>query len=92
MSYLLNFTEVALEDIALLKKKGDKTLLKKVNKLLNELTEHPYTGTGKPEPLKYNLSGCYSRRINQEHRLVYTIDDHKITVLVLSALRHYKDK
>jgi toxin YoeB len=49
--------------------------------LLNELTEHPFEGTGKPEALKYNLTGYWSRRINQEHRLVYRVEDTFIKII-----------
>ena len=92
MSYTLAFSENALADIEKHKKSGDKAALKKIDKLLNELMEHPTTGTGQPEQLKYNLTGLYSRRINQKHRLVYSIDDQVVTVHVLSAWAHYGDK
>ncbi len=92
MSYTLVFSEIALADIKKHKKSGDKVVLKKIEKLLNELMEHPTMGTGQPEQLKHNLIGLYSRRINQKHRLVYSIDEEKITVLVLSAWTHYGDK
>jgi toxin YoeB len=59
---------------------------------LTELEEHPYTGTGKPEPMEYGRIEQWSRRITQKHRLVYSVDDKKITVLVLSADGHYEDK
>lgn len=92
MSYTLEFTETALADIEKNKKSGDKAVLKKIEKLLNELMEHPTTGTGQPEMLKHDLAGLYSRRINNKHRLVYSIDDQMITVSVLSAWSHYRDK
>jgi toxin YoeB len=92
MSYTLEFTETALADIEKHKKSGDKAVLKKIEKLLNELMEHPTTGTGQPEMLKHNLAGLYSRRINKKHRLVYSIDEQIITVHVLSAWSHYGDK
>ncbi|MDR3339077.1 MAG: Txe/YoeB family addiction module toxin, partial [Candidatus Symbiothrix sp.] len=60
--------------------------------LLEELTEHPYTGTGKPEPLGYDLKGKWSRRITQKHRLIYQVHDKSITVDVLSAFGHYDEK
>jgi len=85
MSYTLEFTGTALADIEKHKKSGDKAVLKKIEKLLNELIEHPATGTGQPEMLKHELSGLYSHRINKKHRLVYSIDDQIITVYVLSA-------
>jgi len=59
----------------------DKKMLKKINSLVKEIDRDPFKGTGSPEPLKYNLSGYWSRRINLEHRLVYRIEDGKIRVL-----------
>jgi toxin YoeB len=87
MTYHLDFTDKAKEDIAAHKKAGNKTVLNKLLTLLNELSEHPFTGTGKPEPLKHDLKGKWSRRINQEHRLVYEITD--TIVFILSAKGHY---
>lgn len=87
MAYLLNFTKQAVEDIEFFKRSGNKAVLKKLKVLLEELSEHPFEGTGKPEQLKYDLSGCWSRRINQEHRLVYEITD--TAVFILSAKGHY---
>ncbi len=92
MNYTLEFSETALSDIKKHKKSGDKSVLKKIEKLLNELMEHPTTGTGQPEQLKHNLAGLYSRRINQKHRLVYSINEEVIAVYVLSAWAHYGDK
>ena len=82
MSYVLEFSETALEDIEKHKKSGDKPVLKKIQRLLNELMEHPTTGTGQPEKLKNNLAGLYSRRINKKHRLVYSINAHVVTVYI----------
>jgi toxin YoeB len=87
MGYHLDFTGKAKEDIEAHKKAGNKAVLNKLLKLLEELSEHPFTGTGKPEALKHGLSGCWSRRINQEHRLVYEVSDN--IVVVLSAKGHY---
>lgn len=92
MSYELEFTDIALSDIEKHKKSGDKVVLRKLEKLLNELREHPKTGTGQPEILKHDLHGLYSRRINKKHRLVYSIEEEKIVVLVVSAHSHYGDK
>jgi toxin YoeB len=92
MSYILEFSEIALADIKKHKKVGDKAVLKKIDKLLNELLEHPTTGTGQPEQLKHHLTGLYSRRINKKHRLVYSIDEDVITVHILSAWAHYGEK
>ncbi len=92
MSYTLAFSKTALGDIEKHKKSGDKSILKKIHKLLIELMEHPTTGTGKTEILKHNLKGLYSRRINKKHRLVYSIKEEVVTVYVLSAYAHYGDK
>jgi len=92
VSYRLDFSKTALEDIEKHKKSGDKPTLRKIEKLLNELMEHPKTGTGQPEMLKHELAGLYSRRINKKHRLVYSIKDQIVTVYVLSTWSHYGDK
>ena len=92
MTYTLEFTKVALADIEKHRKAGDKAVLKKIAKLLNEIKENPTQGTGQIELLKYGLSGKYSRRINLKHRLVYTIEESIITVHVLSLWGHYDDK
>jgi len=92
MSYTLEFSDTALADIKKHKKTGGRAILKKLQKLLDELREHPTTGTGQPEMLKHSLSGLYSRRINLKHRLVYSIDDKIVTVYILSAASHYGEK
>lgn len=53
----------------------------RILRLLEEIQRNPFVGTGKPEPLKHQLSGTWSRRIDQEHRLVYQVSDQKITIL-----------
>lgn len=88
MSYDLNFTDQAMDDITALKKAGNKGFLNKLNKLLEELTKHPYTGTGRPEALKHELSGLWARRINKEHRLVYEVAEN--SVFILSVKGHYE--
>jgi toxin YoeB len=88
--YSVEFTPKALEGIEKLKKSGNKPLLIKLKKLLLELTEHPYSGTGQPEMLKHSLSGYWSRRINKEHRIVYAVNEKSITVTVISTVGHYK--
>lgn len=92
MSYKLVFSKTAQQDLARHRKSGDKLVLKKLEKLLHELLEHPYTGTGKPEKLKHELQGLFSRRINKKHRLVYSVDDETKTISVLSAAQHYGSK
>jgi toxin YoeB len=88
MAWHLDFTDKATEDISAHKKAGNKPVLNKLLHLLEELTEHPFTGTGKPEPLKHNLTGMWARRINKEHRLVYEVGEN--TVFILSAKGHYE--
>jgi toxin YoeB len=92
MIYSIQYTPDAEEDIETLKMAGDKTALKKLEKLIWELMENPRTGTGKPKQLKGVLSGYYSRRITAKHRLVYRIFDDCAVVLLLSACGHYDDK
>ncbi len=87
-SYFIRFSEQAKEDIRQHKKSGNKSVLNKINLLLEELALHPFTGTGKPEQLKYELAGLWSRRINQEHRLVYEVIDGIVSIL--SAKGHYQ--
>ncbi|MFA6245989.1 MAG: Txe/YoeB family addiction module toxin [Mucilaginibacter sp.] len=64
-------------------KSGNKIIQKRIQALLFSIQETPFEGIGKPEALKYNLSGTWSRRINQEHRLLYTVSDTEITILAL---------
>jgi toxin YoeB len=73
-------------------KSGDKGSIKKINQIFEELSEHPETGIGKPERLKFELSGLWSRQINKKDRLIYLIEDNIITVTVVSAIGHYRDK
>jgi toxin YoeB len=68
----LLFTDDAWEEY-LYWQQTDKQILKKINQLIKEIQRTPFTGTGKPEPLKHELQGCWSRRIDTEHRLVYEI-------------------
>lgn len=65
----------------------DKSMLRKINSLIKEIERTPFEGSGKPEPLKHNLSGWWSRRINLEHRLVYKVEDDAI--IVLQCRYHY---
>ncbi len=66
----------------------DKRVALKIIELLEEIPKEPFTGKGKPEPLKYILSGCWSRRITLEHRLVYQVTNDYVRVL--SCRYHYK--
>ena len=79
----------ALADRDYWKRVGNKAVMKRISALLADIQEHPFTGLGKPEPLKHDLQGKWSRRITQEHRLVYKISDGKIYVYVFSMRDHY---
>ena len=87
----ISYTDRAKRDIAKLKRNEPDSFQKAV-KLLNEIVDHPRTGTGHPEPLKGGHGEQWSRRITQKHRLVYEIRDCEILVLVLTAYGHYDDK
>ena len=91
MSYKIAFTPQASEDFNFWKATSPGTA-GKIKTMLRELQEHPFTGTGKPEPLKYQFSGVWSRRINHKDRLVYQVNGNVVTVFVLAMRFHYKDK
>ena len=76
----LIFSEHAWEDY-LYWQEQDKKILTRINELIKDCLRSPFKGIGKPEPLKGNLSGCWSRRITDEHRLVYSIRDGRLHVL-----------
>ncbi len=76
----LEFDPAAFEDLAWWIEQDRKKALRIV-KLLKEVQKTPFEGTGKPEALKHELAGCWSRRIDQEHRLVYEVKDDKIRIL-----------
>ena len=82
----ISFHEDAWEDY-LYWQKTDRKLLQRLNSLLREALRTPYSGTGKPEPLRHVLSGCWSRRITEEHRLVYRIEGD--CLVVLQCRYHY---
>lgn len=65
----------------------DKKMLKKINLLIKEILRTPFEGKGKPEPLKYDLAGFWSRRIDLEHRLVYQMREDEI--IIISCRYHY---
>jgi len=67
--------------------KTDKQILKKINQLIKDIKRNPFDGVGKPEALKHEFSGCWSRRITDEHRLVYEITDY--SVVIISCRFHY---
>lgn len=89
--YKIEFTQTAIKTVTKYKK-SNPVQYKKLVKLLNELIEHPRTGTGHPEPLKSGDMITYSRRISKNDRLIYDIYEDTVVVLVLSIEGHYNDK
>ena len=83
------FLEQAEKDREYWKKSGNKVIMKRITALLKDIAEHAYIGIGKPEPLKYELAGYWSRRINSEHRIIYSVHEEIVTVYVLSMRYHY---
>lgn len=67
--------------------KTDRNILKRINALINDISRCPHQGKGKPEPLRYALSGYWSRRINEEHRLVYKVE--RDAILIAQLRYHY---
>lgn len=66
---------------------NDKRFIKRINELIKEIERTPFTGIGKPEPLKHHLSGYWSRRINEEHRFIYRVEEDRM--IILSCRYHY---
>jgi len=91
MIYRVELKEKAELDLFRLAK-SDPGAFKKAQKFLEELSEHPRTGTGKPEPLRGEPAGRWSRRISKKHRMIYRIYETEVVVIVISAYGHYDDK
>lgn len=90
--YIVDFEPKALKEIKEHHKSGNQSSIKKITKILIELSETPFEGTGNPEPLKYELSGFWSREINKKDRLIYRVEEDIVTVFVIAAKGHYSDK
>lgn len=82
--------EQARIDLAYWKQSGNKAVMNKITTLLKDIQLHPYSGIGQPEPLKYGLQGKWSRRINAEHRIIYSVNEQKILIYVFSMRYHYR--
>ena len=82
----IKFTSASWQDYVYWQK-TDKAVIKKINELIKEISRNPFEGIGKPEPLKYDLSGCWSRRITGEHRLVYRVEENEI--IIIGCRYHY---
>jgi toxin YoeB len=85
----VKYSANALNDIEFWKKNGNESELRKISSLIESIEKSPYHGIGKPERLKYELSGQWSRRINKKDRIIYEITDF---IEILSLRDHYDDK
>jgi toxin YoeB len=81
------YTQKAKNDLAFWKKSGNIQIQMRISLLIFSIQQTPFEGIGKPESLRHNLSGKWSRRINKEHRLVYEVDQQRI--IIISLLHHY---
>ena len=81
--------EKAKKDYLYWKQLGNQRIMKRISQLLKDIEKHPFTGIGKPEPLKGNHQGKWSRRITDEHRMVYSISSGRIYIYVFSMRYHY---
>lgn len=86
----LIYSPTAQEHIEFWKKSGNEQVQKRISELVNDIAAHPTTGKGKPELLRGDLAGYWSRRITEEHRIVYEIDFTEGIVYILSLKYHYK--
>ncbi|MFA9191857.1 Txe/YoeB family addiction module toxin [Flavobacterium sp. FZUC8N2.13] len=90
--YFVDFEDIARKDLKKHYKSGNKATIKKIEKILLELTENPFAGEGNPEALKHQLSGFWSREINKRDRLIYKVEEEIVTVFIIAAMGHYSDK
>lgn len=90
--YILIFSDVSLEDLAFHDKAGNQATIKRIDRILKELEETPFTGIGKPHPLSHDYAGLWSRHLNKKDVIVYAVNEAKKTVLIYSARFHYLDK
>lgn len=84
----LSWTDIAWEDYLYWQNK-DKKILKKINAVIKDIQRTPFTGIGKPEPLRFDLTGKWSRRIDDTHRLVYQINDSGTDIIIFQCRYHY---
>lgn len=86
------YSPKAIKDLKYWKKTGNKKIQKRISALIEDIKKHPFEGIGKPEPLQYKLSGTWSRRIDEKHRMIYMVSNkEQIQVLdILSLKGHYE--
>ncbi len=90
--YFVELIERSKKDLQKHHKSGNKATIKKIEIILKELSIHPYEGIGKPEQLKGDLSGFWSRRLNKKDRIIYKVEEDIVTVYIISAMGHYENK
>ncbi len=90
--YIVQLSKRALKDLKAIKKSGRKLDMEKVQTFLIELEEHPRTGAGSPEQLKYYDAEVWSREVNKKDRFVYEIFKEEVSVTLVQSLGHYNDK
>ena len=89
--YIVEISSKARKELQIHYKSGNKSVIRRIEQILLELSKTPYEGVGNPEPLKYHLAGYWSRRINKKDRFIYKVYEDRIVVLVVSAIGHYSD-
>lgn len=90
--YTIDLLAKARKDLAAHHKAGDKVIINRIERIFEELEITPFTGIGKPEPLKYGLSGMWSRKLDNKNRIVYLVNEETMVVQITSAKGHYDDK
>ena len=91
-AYRVAITDRAKKDLVIIRKSGRKSTIRKIDRIFLELSEHPYHGTGHPEPLRYLSGNIWSRRLDKKNRLRYRVQEDVVIVTVVSVLGHYDDK
>lgn len=90
--YTIELSKRAARELKNHYQSGQKTTIKRIERIFKELADDPYSGIGDIKYLKGNLSGYISRKINKKDRIVYRVNDDTVTVFVVSAIGHYEDK
>jgi toxin YoeB len=83
------YSEESQKDIRFWKRSGNKSIQNKIQQLITAIGQDPFNGIGKPEALKHNLTGLWSRRINQEHRIIYEVLEKENRIKIHSLKGHY---
>lgn len=84
------YKDQAIDDIKFWKRSGQKIIQERISRLVEDIKLHPFTGIGKPEALKYEMSGFWSREIDKKNRIVYKLSGEQLHII--SLLGHYLDK